>query len=358
MRNVPWLLLAGVLTSTLATAQAPQIDFAPQLEAIRAKYGLPSLSAAAILKDQTVGVAAVGVRQVGKPETVTLSDAYQLGSDSKSINATMIARLVEKKILRWDMTLAQALPQIAMLPEYKTVTLEMLLSHRSGMVANVPPPKGELAQARKAYLENAFKIPRGKQEFLYSNVGFVAAAMIAETATGKTWEELIQQEVFTPLEMQGCGFGFGTNSDPAPHIWQQNKAVLLPYNAGNPKVLEGADQIRCPLTAVAKYVAAHLTSSSYLSKDTWDYLHHDPFGNQYGFGWVLGARPWARGLVLTHAGSNTLNYAVIWIAPQRGIAAIVATNIGRDETNSLERTSKAADETIGMALQELLKLAP
>jgi CubicO group peptidase (beta-lactamase class C family) len=358
MRIVPGFLMAGVLTSTLATAQAPQIDFAPQLEAIRAKYGLPSLSVAAILKDQTIGVAAVGVRQIGKPETVTLSDAYQLGSVSKGMNALMIARLVERKILHWDITLGEALPQIAMLPEYKTVTLEMLLTHRSGLVENVEAQTGSLAQARKTYLEDALKMPRGKQEFLYSNVGFVAAAMIAETATGKNWEELIQQEVFTPLEMQGCGFGFGTTSDPAPHYWEQDKAMLLPYDTANPKVLEGADQIRCPLTAVAKYVSAHLTNSSYLSKDTWDYLHHDPFGNEYAFGWVLGTRPWARGIVLTHSGSNTVNYAVIWIAPKRGIAAIVATNIGVDDTDSLERTVMAADSTVGMAFQELFKLAP
>jgi CubicO group peptidase (beta-lactamase class C family) len=166
MRIVPLFLLAGILTSTLAAAQAPQIDFVPQLEAIRAKYGLPSLSVAAVLKDQTVGVTAVGVREMGKPATITLSDAYQLGSVSKSINATMIARLVEQKILRWDMTLGEVLPEIAMLPAYKTVTLEMLLTHRSGLVGNVAPPAGELAQARKTYLENALKTPRDKQEFL------------------------------------------------------------------------------------------------------------------------------------------------------------------------------------------------
>jgi CubicO group peptidase (beta-lactamase class C family) len=358
MRIVPGFLMAGILTSTLATAQAPQIDFTQQLEAIRAKYGLPSLSVAAILKDQTVGVTAVGVRQIGKPETVTLSDAYQLGSDSKGMNALMIARLVEQKILRWDITLGEALPQIAMLPEYKTVTLEMLLSHRSGLVENVEAPTGELAQARKTYLEDALKMPRGKQEYLYSNVGFVAAAMIAETATGKTWEELIQQEVFTPLEMQGCGFGFGTTSDPAPHYWQKDKAILLPYDTGNSKVLEGADQIRCPLTAVAKYVSAHLTNSSYLSKDTWDYLHHDPFGNEYAFGWSLDTRSWARGIVLVHDGSNGFNYIIIWMAPKRGIAAIAATNIGVDETDSFKRTGTAIDEAVGVAFQELFKLAP
>jgi CubicO group peptidase (beta-lactamase class C family) len=351
-------LMAGVLTSTLATAQAPQIDFTQQLEAIRAKYGLPSLSVAAILKDQTLGVAAVGVRQMGKPSTVTLSDAYQLGSDSKGMTAVMIARLVEQKILRWNITLGEALPQIAMLPEYKTVTLEMLLTHRSGLVRDVEQTKGKLAQARKTYLENALKIPRGKQEYLYSNVGFVAAAMIAETATGKTWEELIQQEVFTPLEMQGCGFGFGTKSDPAPHYWKQDKATLLPYSTGNSKVLEGADQIRCPLTEVAKYLSAHLTNSSYLTKETWDYLHHDPFGNEYAFGWELDTRPWARGTVLVHDGSNGSNYIIIWMAPKRGIAAIAATNIGVDETDSFERTASAIDEAASLALLELFKLAP
>ena len=46
------------------------IDFAPQLEVIRNKYGLPSISVAGVFNGQTLGVAAVGVRQIEKPEKV------------------------------------------------------------------------------------------------------------------------------------------------------------------------------------------------------------------------------------------------------------------------------------------------
>jgi CubicO group peptidase (beta-lactamase class C family) len=337
-------------------------DLSTQLEIIRAKYGLPSLSAAAILNDQIVDVAAVGLRAVGKPQQVTLDDAYQLGSLSKSFTATMIARLVEHGILRFDMTLAEIMPELAMRPEYKTVNLELLLTHRSGITANVAAPSGELHQARKTYLVNALKQPRGPQKFAYSNVGYVAASMIAEIATGKTWDELVHQEIFVPLEMQGCKFGFGTTSDPAPHRWKKPlwgnfRAVALPHDSVNSKVMNGADGILCPLTALAKYILAHLQQSSFLKPETWKYLHHDPFGTEYAFGWGLASRPnRSPGLILTHSGSNTLNYAVIWIMPGKNVAMIAATNIGCNFWRSLNRTENAANEAIVMVFEELSKL--
>jgi CubicO group peptidase (beta-lactamase class C family) len=337
------------------------IDLTPQLELIRNKYGLPSISAAGVFNGQTVGVAAVGVRHIEKPEKVTLEDAYQLGSITKSFTATMIARLVERGILRWDMTLAQALPDIAMRPEYKTVTLEMLLTHRSGIIDNVQEASGELHQARKMYLEKSLALPRGQQKYFYSNVGYVTAAMIAEVATGKTWQDLIREEVFLPLEMKSADFGFGTNADPAPHVWdkpllRKARAVGLPYDTGNSQVLEGAGGIRCPLTGLARYVSVHLERSSFLSPETWTYIHNDPFGNEYALGWSLMTRPWSKGVILNHNGSDTFNYAVIWIAPERSIAMIAATNIGRDRKGTLDRSAKAVNDAVVAVFQELTKL--
>jgi CubicO group peptidase (beta-lactamase class C family) len=344
----------------------PTVDFAPQLEMICNKYGLPSLSAAGILNGHTIGVAAVGVRQMDKPEKVTLEDAYQLGSLTKSCTATMIARLVERRILRWTVTLAEALPQIAMRLEYKTVTLEMLLTHRSGITANVAQPifeipQHKLAQARNVYLEKALALPRGQQKYLYSNVGYVAAAMIAEVATGKTWQHLVREEVFVPLEMNNADFGFGTINDPAPHIWhklfwQKTRAIAMPYKMGNSQVFEGADGIRCSLTDLAKYVTAHLQGSSFLSPETWAYLHQDPFGKEYALGWALVTRPWAEGFILSHNGSNTYNYASAWFVPEKGIAMLAATNIGAHGKINLDRSAQATNDAIVVVFQELTKL--
>ena len=356
------LALTAALLLTLTHAQTT-LDFTATLEALRAKYNLPSISGVAILGNAIAGVAAVGKLQAGGDQPVTLTSAYQLGSNSKSMNATMIARLVERGLLRWDSTLGEVMPKIKMRDEYKTVTLEMLLSHRSGIIANTAVLGGPSRDAaRVGYLEAALAQPRGPQAYLYSNVGYVASAMMAEVVTGKAWDVLMREEVLEPLGMVGCGVGFGAAGDPLPHRFQGDGVRVLPMNSGNLRVFDGADQMRCPLTAFARYVSAHLTGerggSSLLKAETWKRLHSDVAGQGYAFGWVVFTQPWARGPILNHAGTNTNNYAVMWLAPERGIAMVIATNVGQDENNSIARVNGIANQGIGALLTELMKLAP
>jgi hypothetical protein len=63
-------------------------------------------------------------------------------------------------------------------------------------------------------------------------------------------------------------------------------------------------------------------------------------------GWLSTIRPWSHGTAYTHAGSNTLHYAIAWIAPQKDLALFGLTNQGGT------LASIALDELIG----ELLKL--
>ena len=55
--------------------------------------------------------------------TATISTAIKLEGGVKE----KIGKLVEDGVLRWDLTLGAALPDIQMRPEYKEVTLEQLL---------------------------------------------------------------------------------------------------------------------------------------------------------------------------------------------------------------------------------------
>jgi hypothetical protein len=45
-------------------------------------------------------------------------------------------------------------------------------------------------------------------------------------------------------------------------------------------------------------------------------------------GWIVTERGWGGGRVLTHAGSNTMNHAVVWMAPRRNFAVLSATSLG------------------------------
>ena len=44
-------------------------------------------------------------------------------------------------------------------------------------------------------------------EFLDSNLGYMMAGLMASSRTGLTWEELMIQEIFQPLNMETVSFG-------------------------------------------------------------------------------------------------------------------------------------------------------
>jgi CubicO group peptidase (beta-lactamase class C family) len=66
-------------------------------------------------------------------------------------------------------------------------------------------------------------------------------------------------------------------------------------------------------------------------------------------GWRVLPRSWAGGNALTHNGSNTMFFAVMWVAPAKDIAFVAATNCAGDEA------AKACDEAVALLLQRTEK---
>ena len=71
-------------------------------------------------------------------------------------------------------------------------------------------------------------------------------------------------------------------------------------------------------------------------------LHKPGFGGNYSGGWKVLKRDWG-GTVLTHSGTNTMNYAVVWMAPEKDFAVLVVTNQGGTK-------AAAATDTVCSAL--------
>jgi CubicO group peptidase (beta-lactamase class C family) len=317
-----------------------QPDLAPILERVRASYGLPSVSAVVVQGGKVVSHAVVGERAIGGGVPVTLQDQYQLGSISKSFTATVIAKLVEQGKLRWDTTLDQALPDVPKLGAYKTVTLEMLLSHTAGFPANVEQKSVYAwnlnpAEARAQYLKFALMTEpefAPGQMVAYSNAGFVIASLIAERAGGKPWDALVREIVLEPLGMK-CNFGviFEPLTNPHPHLIENGRAKALEpvAGSGNSPVLNGADNLRCNLSDLGKYLAAHLEGErgqdGIIRAESFKFLHRARANGgqdiRAALGWFVfpGGEIW-------HNGSNTLNYAEMILLPKQDTAIAVATN--------------------------------
>jgi CubicO group peptidase (beta-lactamase class C family) len=335
---------ASSSTQSSGATRAP--DIAPILEAARLKYGLPSIAGVAVRGGEVVGVTAIGERALGSGVAVSLNDAYHLGSMSKSFTATVLGKLVEQGKIRWDTTLGETFPDLQMRPEFKAVSLEMLLTHRAGFSANVEDDRiyegisadgaGDWAAVRQKYLLSALTTKPAYvpgRIVAYSNVGYVIASLMAERAGGSGWEDLVRRIVYEPLGMSSCTFGtaFKPLTNPHPHRWDGSKAVPLEPSVlnGNPPVLNGADNVRCSLPDVGKYLLAHLNGErgvdGILKAATFKELHRARVnggqGMYFGFGWIVlpGGEIW-------HNGSNTLNYSEMALYPAQNIAVAVAAN--------------------------------
>ena len=82
-----------------------------------------------------------------------------------------------------------------------------------------------------------------------------------------------------------------------------------------------------------------------LKAESYREIQTSHFGGDYALGWAVAERKWANGKALTHAGSNTMNYALAWVAPLRDVAVLVCTNIGGDNA------TKAANEITDQMLK-------
>lgn len=342
---------------TPASAPATQPALAAALEEIRARHKLPALAALAIEGDRIVESAAVGVRKIGSPEAVTIGDRFHLGSCTKAMTATLIAMLVEEGKLNWDTTLADALPDLrdAMQPEYRTATIRQLLAHRAGlpgdmlangvfmkMRAGTDPPR-EIRAGVLPDILNTPAIGKPGEEFEYANSGYVVAGAIIERLAGRPWEEVMRTRLFEPLGMTSAGFGppgtAGRIDEPYGHVPRgEGAAGVKPgRNADNPPALGPAGTVHASLPDWAKFVALHLKGdrgepTPILKPESFRALHTPAAGETYVGGWGTGTRPWAKaaaegaGRVLTHSGSNTMWFCTVWIAPERNIAVMAATN--------------------------------
>ncbi|MEE8169650.1 MAG: serine hydrolase domain-containing protein [Phycisphaerae bacterium] len=330
------------------------------LERERKKQGLPAVAAVVIQDDRIVARGVAGLRKTGGRARVKLNDRWHLGSCTKSMTATMIAVLVERGVLSWDTTIGKALPDLAgsMRPEYRNVTVEMLLGHRAGIHHELEVPglwdvlwrrEGTPVEERRRMAEVMLAQPPkvSPGEYFYSNCGYGIAGHMAETITGKPWEQLMRELVFQPLDMDSAGFGVSwvgkRVTDPWPH---EHDGTPIPPGpmADNPPSIGPGGTVHASIRDWAKFVVEHLRGARgedglLLKAETYARLHRGQKTGSgleaYALGWMIVHRAWAKGKkrgdsgrCLHHAGSNNSWFSIVWVAPERDVAVLCTTNIG------------------------------
>ncbi len=360
----PVLCGLGGLAASGALAAAP-VDVSAALSKLRG--AAPALAAAAVHKGQIVSAGVTGMRKHGDPTPVTLDDRFHLGSCTKSMTATLAAIGVEEEAIGWGTTGPEVFPELKIHRSFRAATLEQWLTNRGGAAADIEPRlwaalweargsgRDQRRQLLRGVLSEPAAYPPGSDQ-VYSNAGFSIAGAMLEQRAGRPFEVLMEEKLFEPLGMVSAGFGApasrGKVDQPYGHVFSDGAPKPIdPLPAGdNPPAISPAGRVHGTVTDFARYVRFHLAGDGkpLLSRASMERLHRAPEGRDYAMGWVVTERDWAGGRVLTHHGTNTMFYAVMWLAPEKDFAAVAACNLGGDEG------AKACDRAVAHLVERHL----
>ena len=167
-------------------------------------------------------------------------DEFRMGSNTKTVTATLILQLVAEHRLSLSDSIEKWLP--GLVPNGQNITLRMLLNHTSGLddIAYAPEAlalmTGHVDQLPTAQEVLAIGTSEpvlfapGKG-WSYSNTGYIALGLVLQKATGHSLADLVQDRIARPLGMKDTYLATAAPSRdtrPLAHGYEPDAAHLAP----------------------------------------------------------------------------------------------------------------------------------
>lgn len=334
-------------------------DLGDLLTAYVAQSGVPAWAVAVVKDGKIIEHAAIGVLSAaGDTPVDAATSKFHWGSVTKSVTGTLIGALIEEGVLDWNATIGDVFSQHDILPAYKNVTISQLMAHRAGIPpyedfddAFIPALEerfpGSFIDQRQGWaleiLKNDAPIFTPGAGSRYSNAGITIAGVMAELATGQSWEELVKSHVFIPAGMADAGFGWPASAS-TPHQTRghfgsgPDNLEVAPLDAMSDllAVSAPAGNVHSTIGNFARYAALHMNGiagrDAYLDAQTIQRLH-TPLREEmkspgpYSFGW--GQSMLANGETMHwHNGGAGTFYAEIRLIPESNVAIVIMANAG------------------------------
>jgi D-alanyl-D-alanine carboxypeptidase len=281
----------------------------PQFDALRqtvkaelAEHAIPGAVVAVVEGDKVVFVEAFG--------NVTTDGRFRIGSLTKMFTAAAIVSLADEGKVALDVpvrTYVDDLP--APMGER---TLDQLLKHRAGFVDRVD---GAPLKSDDVFLD-------AERILSYSSIGYSVAGRAAAAANDTTFDALLAQRVFTPLQMHATSYAADPSRDVAGYRLKRGRAV--PASLLSHELLEPAGMLYSTADDLARFAIAFMNGGlaprviAELSKP-----HAAIPGDtrHYGYGTFID------GDAVYHGGDEPTGSAFLKMIPNEKRAVIVLTNL-------------------------------
>lgn len=336
---------AGASSEAQSPAAPPETQPAPASD--QAKYGhviaeeirksldLPGLGVVVAVDGKMVLEEYLGWTDVEGKVLLSARNVFRVGSLSKLLTVTAMARLRQKGRLDIDAPISRYLAGV---PEDKTaITPRQLAGHLGGFAQYGKADYisdahyGDVTESLPRYLAMALLAPPGTK-YAYSSYGYNILGAVLQAASGMEFRKLITEEVTDPLGMSN------TTAEDSAH--PPPERVRLYYKVGQNPIVDApfADLTdRWPsggyLSTAADLarLGAGILQPGYLDPNAREELftpQHTQVGKETGVGlaWRIG-RDDAGRLFVHHGGDTVGGRAYLLVYPVERIAVALTTNL-------------------------------
>jgi CubicO group peptidase (beta-lactamase class C family) len=222
LRAMRLVMCIGWLGAWLMHAKAQ--DLRAFADSLRTVHGVPELGYAVVRADGVLRSEVLGIKQAGTDRPAERTDHFRIGSNTKVVTAYLARQWVERGVLAWDTRLFELVPELQAGSHraHHDITLLDLLDFRARFLPwtysdTLPAPAtftGDVAAQRVQLLQWAVQrapVPKG-DGYHFSNLSYVAAGLMLERATGRSYTELVHAlGAATGIDLR---FGTPNVSDP------------------------------------------------------------------------------------------------------------------------------------------------
>ncbi len=274
---------------------------------------------------------------------------FDIGSVTKPFTAIGIVKCQELGLLDYEDTLGNFFPEVP--EDKKNITIEQLLTHRSGFVDAIGSDYDEIS--KEMYITQSFDTQllfSPGERYEYSNVGFSILGIIIETVSNKSYEEFLSEQVFLPSEMKTAGYlipdysatviangydDLGLLGTPGVNLGKPNEQ---PWDTDGPywnlKANGGLLMSANDMNQYYKFIKSDLINEVNKQKMYTKYIREDDTSILYrGLGW--GIFDTNNGLAAKHNGGNGIFFADFAYLIEEDLFVFLASNSYRESQGDL-----------------------
>ena len=216
---------------------------------------------------------------------------FRIGSITKQFTATLIMQLQEQHKLNVPDPICQYLDPC---PEvWKPITIRQLLSHTAGIPNYTDEPGFDQKEPLHWSVDKLIEMFRNKpldfapgSDWRYSNSGYVLLGAIIEKITGKSFEDMLKEQILVPVGMSDSGI--------------DHREVVLDRRAAGYSLKDGV-VVNATFVDLSWAYSAGAMYSTTLDMYKWDRALRGesvlprvalkemwtPVRNRYGYGWGI-----------------------------------------------------------------------